>query len=179
MRPFRIPLHDFPDLVLHADELAVKRHAQYSAAKAGDADAAKILVESFANRGRVSELASLLEGRDIRLLPVHALESEGVNEIPAAPWPSWCRGGWACRLASPWCNRIRWVTLGKRVPAARKSGSIYRRGRAWPAIPSCRRFCRAGRHAGEPNRVYRTRRGPSNCGHGLDRKTVLRQAGSR
>ena len=25
MTPFRIPLYDFPDLVLHADELAVKK----------------------------------------------------------------------------------------------------------------------------------------------------------
>jgi hypothetical protein len=84
MRPSRIPLHDFPDLVLHADELAVKRHPQYSAAKAGDADAAELLVKSLANRSRLPELASLLRGRDVRLLPVHALESEGVNEIPAA-----------------------------------------------------------------------------------------------
>jgi hypothetical protein len=29
------------------------------------------------------------------------------------PWPSWCRDGSACRLASPWCNRILWVTQGQ------------------------------------------------------------------
>ena len=84
MTPLRTPLFGFPDLVLHADELAVKRHPQYSAAKAGDPDAAEHLVESFANRSRLPELVALLRGRDVRLLPVHALESEGVNEIPAA-----------------------------------------------------------------------------------------------
>ncbi len=46
MRPTRIPLHAFPDIVLHADELAVKRHPQYAAAKAGDAQAAEALVVS-------------------------------------------------------------------------------------------------------------------------------------
>ena len=84
MQPPRIPLHAFPDIVLHADELAVKKHPQYAGAKAGDTDAAEVLVGSFANRNRLSELTSLLQGQDVRLLPVHALESEGVNEIPAA-----------------------------------------------------------------------------------------------
>ena len=84
MGPPRIPLDAFPDVVLHADELAVKRHPQYAAAKGGDADAADMLVGSLADRSRLSELSSLLQGRDVRLLPVHALESEGVNEIPAA-----------------------------------------------------------------------------------------------
>ena len=41
MRPTRIPLHAFPDIVLHADELAVKRHPHYAAAKAGDAQVPK------------------------------------------------------------------------------------------------------------------------------------------
>jgi hypothetical protein len=84
MGPARIPLDAFPDVVLHADELAVKRHPQYAAAKGGDADAAEMLVGSLTNRDRLSELSLLLQGRDVRLLPVHALESEGVNEIPAA-----------------------------------------------------------------------------------------------
>jgi hypothetical protein len=84
MRPPRIPLDAFPDVLLHADELAVKRHPQYAAAKGGDSDAAEILVDSLAKRGRVNELNSLLVGRQVVLLPVHALESEGVNEIPAA-----------------------------------------------------------------------------------------------
>jgi len=31
MKPFRVPLYDFPDVVLHADEMAVKRHPQLGA----------------------------------------------------------------------------------------------------------------------------------------------------
>jgi hypothetical protein len=84
MRPPHISLYAFPDIVLHAEELAVKRHLRYAAAKAGDADAAEALVGSLANRGCLTELAPLLREHDVRLLPVHALESEGVNEIPAA-----------------------------------------------------------------------------------------------
>src|ERR1700730_8430306 len=44
MKPVRIPLYGFPDVVLHADELSVKRHPQYQAAKKGDVDAADLLV---------------------------------------------------------------------------------------------------------------------------------------
>src|SRR5207302_2022284 len=84
MKPFRVPLYDFPDLVLHADEMAVKRHPQYSAAKTGDADAAEVLVAHLASRSCVPNVAALLRGQAVRLLPVHALESEGVNEIPVA-----------------------------------------------------------------------------------------------
>ena len=51
MRPPRIPLDAFPDVVLHANELAVKRHPQYAAAKGGDSDAAKILVGTLQTEG--------------------------------------------------------------------------------------------------------------------------------
>lgn len=126
MTPLRTPLYGFPDLVLHADELAVKRHPQYAAAKAGGADAAEHLVESFANRSRLRELVALLQGRDVRLLPVHALESEGVNEIPAAlaEWPSEQLG---LQSRTLWCNPIPWVT---RVQAG-FSGSQIR-----PSLPA-------------------------------------------
>src|SRR5207253_11496121 len=63
---------------------AVKRHPQYSAAKTGDADAAEVLVAHLASRSCVSNVAALLRGQAVRLLPVHALETEGVNEIPVA-----------------------------------------------------------------------------------------------
>ncbi len=42
MRPVRIPLFGFPDVVLHADELAVTKNPCYSEAKGGDADAADL-----------------------------------------------------------------------------------------------------------------------------------------
>ena len=84
MKPVRVSLSGFPDVVLHADELSVKRHPQYQAAKSGEITAADLLVAELANQDRVGELRSFLEGHAVELLPIHALESAGVNEIPAA-----------------------------------------------------------------------------------------------
>ena len=83
MTPPRVPLFDFPDIVLHADELEVKRHAQYQAAKAGDFMAAAALVGEFINDDSARQLETMLAGRAAALVPIHALESGGVNEIPA------------------------------------------------------------------------------------------------
>ncbi|MGH8141884.1 MAG: phosphoribosyltransferase [Steroidobacteraceae bacterium] len=77
-----MPLFEFPDIVLHADEFAVKRHAQYRAAKAGDILAAAALVGEFINNDSVRQLRTWLRGRPVELVPIHALESGGVNEIP-------------------------------------------------------------------------------------------------
>jgi hypothetical protein len=84
MTPPRITLYDFPDVVIHADESVVKRHPQYAAAKAGDVQAAQILATELVNPLQVERLMEMTDGRLVELVPVHALESEGVNEIPAA-----------------------------------------------------------------------------------------------
>jgi len=51
MRPVRIPMYSFPDVVLHAEELPVKKHPQYQAAKSGDIEAAGSLVSQFVSPG--------------------------------------------------------------------------------------------------------------------------------
>ena len=85
MTPIRSPLFDFPDVLLHADELAVKRHPKFRAAKAGDVEAAEALASHLASSVAVERLAGMLEGRLLpELVPIHALETEGVNQIPAA-----------------------------------------------------------------------------------------------
>jgi hypothetical protein len=84
MKPVRVPLYGFPDVVLHADESSVKRHPQYKAAKSGDITAADLLVAELACEDRVGEIGAFLEGQTVELVPIHALESAGVNEIPAA-----------------------------------------------------------------------------------------------
>lgn len=80
----RVPLRGFPDVVLHAEELSVKRHPQYQAAKAGDITAADLLVAELASEDRLEELRACLQEHIVELVPIHALESAGVNEIPAA-----------------------------------------------------------------------------------------------
>ncbi len=84
MKPHRVPLSDFPDVVIHAPEPAVKGHPQYRAAKVGDALAAEALVTDSISDRAVEQLAVVLSGRAVVLVPIHALESEGVNEIPMA-----------------------------------------------------------------------------------------------
>jgi len=84
MKPSRVPLFELPDALLHAQELAVKRHAAYKAAKSGDVAAADALAGQLVSSATVAQLAEFLEGRLPDLVPIHALETEGVNEIPAA-----------------------------------------------------------------------------------------------
>jgi|SRR6185437_11901008 len=84
MKPHRIPLYDFPDVVLHTPEPVVKGHPQYHPAKIGDAVAAEGLVGDAISDRAVEQLAVFLGGRPVVLVPIHALESEGVNEIPMA-----------------------------------------------------------------------------------------------
>jgi hypothetical protein len=84
MKPSRISLFDFPDVVLHAEELDVKRHPQYQAAKAGDIAAAGVLVADLTNQESVERLRTMVGKSAVELVPIHALESAGVNEIPAA-----------------------------------------------------------------------------------------------
>lgn len=84
MKPPRVPLYDFPDVLLHASESDVKSHPQYRAAKAGDIAAADFLARIFANDGCINLIRHLAAGKQIELVAVHALETEGVNEIPAA-----------------------------------------------------------------------------------------------
>lgn len=84
MHPKRIPLGGFPDVVLHAEELSAKRHPQFAAAKTGNIVAAGAVVAEFINSESIERLRALLGDQAAELLPVHALEVGGVNEIPVA-----------------------------------------------------------------------------------------------
>jgi hypothetical protein len=81
-KPFRKPLFDFPDVVIHAGETAVKKHPLYEAAKTGDAEAASDLINDTFNPDAIEALKALLNGRKPILISAHAMEGEGVNAIP-------------------------------------------------------------------------------------------------
>ena len=81
------PWNDFPDVLIVADETAVKRHGEYGQAKAGNvneaAAAAKRLAADFVTSNSLQEIRKLpMEGA--ALVPVHALETGGLNRIPGA-----------------------------------------------------------------------------------------------
>ena len=84
MKPPRVPLYGFPDVVLHADETTAKGHPQYRSAKAGDLAAADVLTSQLVSAIAVQRLGTTIAGHSIEIVPIHALESQGVNEIPAA-----------------------------------------------------------------------------------------------
>jgi hypothetical protein len=85
MKPPRIPLYDFPDVVMHAVESVVLNHQHYRAAKAGDIVAADRLVAELANPRCFERIRSIFAGyAAVEVVSVHALETGGVNEIPAA-----------------------------------------------------------------------------------------------
>ncbi len=83
-KPFRKPLFDFPDVIIHTTETSVKKHPFYTAAKTGDAEAASILVNDTLNPDSIEALKTLLRGRKPILISVHTLEGEGINAIPEA-----------------------------------------------------------------------------------------------
>lgn len=83
-RPTRAPWNQLPDVVLHAPIDTVKGHADYEAAKAGDAGAALRLVVDTLSDEALRALQGSAELDTPVLAPVHALENTGVNAIPLA-----------------------------------------------------------------------------------------------
>ncbi|MBW7900501.1 MAG: phosphoribosyltransferase [Rhodocyclaceae bacterium] len=82
MKPPRTPWGEFPDVLIHADESAVKRHSAYRQAKSGDSAAASALVLDTTSIDRVNELSRMFSGEQPTLVSAHAFERDGVNAIP-------------------------------------------------------------------------------------------------
>lgn len=74
--------NDFPEVVIHAEESVVKKHAQYAFAKSGDHLAATKLVHETLNVEAMLRIRQQIGNDEAVFLPVHALETEGVNVIP-------------------------------------------------------------------------------------------------
>jgi adenine/guanine phosphoribosyltransferase-like PRPP-binding protein len=84
MKAPRTTWHDFPDVLIHASETAVKQHPDYRIAKTGDALAATRLVRDTFSLERTEDLKRFLNARQPTLVSAHAYEREGVNTIPEA-----------------------------------------------------------------------------------------------
>lgn len=82
IQPPRTPWGDFPDVLIHASETAVKQHPAYKAAKAGDDDAATALVLDTFNPDSAQVLGRIAGKSKPTLVSAHALERDGVNAIP-------------------------------------------------------------------------------------------------
>ena len=82
IKPPRAPWGNFPDVLIHASESAVKQHPAYKAAKAGDGVAAMALIRDTMNAECNRELAQRLAGQAPNLVSAHAYERNAVNAIP-------------------------------------------------------------------------------------------------
>ena len=81
--PPRSGWRNFPDVLMHAHESAVKKHADYPAAKTGDISSARRVVEAALNDSIVKALGSIASSSNPVLASVHAYEAQGINRIPA------------------------------------------------------------------------------------------------
>ena len=64
LKPARTPWGDFPPVVIHSPEIAVKRHPDYRAAKSGDVQAAFSLVRTTIAESAVVKIRDLVEFRN-------------------------------------------------------------------------------------------------------------------
>jgi hypothetical protein len=80
----RSPLTGMRDVVILADEQRVKSDSDYRSAKSGDTQAAGRLADRFVDSRAIGRIRALIGTAIPILLPVHALEIAGVNEIPVA-----------------------------------------------------------------------------------------------
>ena len=78
----RTPWNDFPDVLIHAEESAVKQHPCYAAAKAGSAAAAVELVNATLDAEKTAGLVQRRNAVNPILVSVHAEEAMGRNAIP-------------------------------------------------------------------------------------------------
>lgn len=74
----------FPDVVVHGDLRARNGHPAYAAAKAGDPQAAKAIVEDLLAGSAVEQIRTFIADRRPVLLAVTAEEISGFNAIPDA-----------------------------------------------------------------------------------------------
>jgi len=102
MQAPRVPWHNFPDVVIHAPETAVKQHDAYASAKAGDDGAAHTLVLDTLSVDAVQRLQDLVGNEQPFLASAHAFEKDGVNAIPEA-------------LADELAQRTGWLVDGSIV----------------------------------------------------------------
>ncbi len=69
---------------MHSSETMVKQHPDYVAAKSGNIVAAERLVADLVDVDAIQRLRKLTTADYVKIVPVHALETDVVNQIPAA-----------------------------------------------------------------------------------------------
>ncbi len=84
IKPIRVPWGEFPDVIIQAPIGKAKKHALYSAAKAGDVEAALKIVSSLINSEKLAQIAGFIGYESPIVIAVHAEEAVSYNELPQA-----------------------------------------------------------------------------------------------
>lgn len=84
IKPPRTAWGNFPDVLIHANESAVKQHPAYKRAKSGHGPSATVVVNDTMSELQNQQLVDLLRGHAPTLVSAHAYEREGINAIPQA-----------------------------------------------------------------------------------------------
>jgi orotate phosphoribosyltransferase len=82
IEPVKTAWGDFPNAVMHTSIVALQKHPDYSAAKAGDPKAAVRVTRAMVKPDRAAALAANFP--EAKLLPVRADEAKGRNALPSA-----------------------------------------------------------------------------------------------
>lgn len=75
---------DFPNVAVHTTEKARNAHQDFAAAKSGEEAAADRLIAALVDEKSIAQLAVDIGDRCPVLVPVRAIEADGINEIPEA-----------------------------------------------------------------------------------------------
>lgn len=82
---FRSDWGKFPDTVIIHDSGTIAEHIDYKAAKSGDLDAAIRVVDDYVTEDKLRTIKNILDKyQNVQLLPVHAEEQAGRNQLPVA-----------------------------------------------------------------------------------------------
>ena len=178
IKPPRTAWGNFPDVLIHASESAVKQHPAYEAAKAGDGNAAIALVSDTMSAAQNQKLAVVLEGHSPTLVSAHAYERGAVNAIPeifadllhkVLNWPV---------DNDIYQANVVFHTGADGFSQVGATGQICRSCEIRCGIRVGRRFRWHGRHAGEHEGLCRIQRRQGACGGLLDREAPFRQTGT-
>jgi len=82
--PQRAPWNGFPDVLIQADESAVKQSAFYDAAKSGDIESARRLVLATYSQDAIGTMRRMIGNVRPTVVGVSAIEEAGENVIPTA-----------------------------------------------------------------------------------------------
>ena len=83
-KPARTAWNDFPPVIRNGNMGELKNETEYTAAKSGDEQAAMQLVAKLITADTLAQVNEMIDGHEVTIVPVSAIEASGENQIPRA-----------------------------------------------------------------------------------------------